>query len=36
MSDSHIFNIEIAKKFGVNEAIVLQNIHFWIEKEKQS
>lgn len=34
MSDSHIFNVEIAKEFGVNEAIVLQNIHYWIEKNK--
>lgn len=30
----HSFNIEIAKEFGVLEAILLNNMWFWIEKNK--
>lgn len=30
--DQHYFNIEIATKHGVNEAIFLNNIAFWIQK----
>lgn len=30
----HSFNIEIAKKYGILEAILLQNIYFWTEKNK--
>ena len=31
---NHSFNIKIAEKYGVNEAILLENIVFWIEKNK--
>lgn len=30
----HSFDIEIAQKYGILEAILLQNIYFWIEKNK--
>jgi len=30
----HSFNIEVAKQYGIIEAILLQNIYFWIEKNK--
>lgn len=30
----HSFNVEIAKKVGVNAAVLLNNIHFWVEKNK--
>ena len=30
----HSFNINIATKYGVNSAILLNNIYFWIEKNK--
>lgn len=30
----HSFNIELAKKYGILEAILLKNIWFWIEKNK--
>lgn len=30
----HMFNIEIAQKLGVTEAILLHNIHFWVDKSK--
>ena len=30
----HSFNISIATKYGVNSAILLNNIYFWIEKNK--
>lgn len=30
----HNFDVEIAKRYGVLEAIILQNIFFWIEKNK--
>lgn len=30
----HSFDIEIAQRFGINCAILLKNIHFWIEKNK--
>jgi hypothetical protein len=30
----HSFDIDIAKEYGVLEAILLNNIHFWIEKNK--
>ena len=32
----HSFNIEVAKKLGMVEAVLLQNIQFWIEKNKAS
>jgi hypothetical protein len=31
---NHSFNIELAKQFGVNAAIILENIIFWIAKNK--
>lgn len=30
----HSFDVEIAKKYGVNCAILLKNIYFWTEKNK--
>ena len=30
----HSFNIELAKKYGILEAILLKNIWFWIEKNR--
>lgn len=30
----HIFDIEIAKQYGVNAAIILQNIEYWITYNK--
>lgn len=30
----HAFNIEMAQKYGVDEAIVINNLHFWIVKNK--
>ena len=30
----HSFDIEVAKKYGITEAILLNNINFWIEKNK--
>lgn len=32
----YTFNIEIAQKYSVNEAIMLQNLQFWISKNKKS
>jgi len=31
---NHSFNIEIAVQYGVNESIMLENLHFWIIKNK--
>jgi hypothetical protein len=28
----HSFNIELASKYGVEEAVVIQNLFFWINK----
>lgn len=30
----HSFNVEIATKFGIEEAILLQHIYYWVEKNK--
>lgn len=30
----HHFNIDIAQKYGVDEAILLHNLNFWIQKNK--
>ncbi|MCI8620600.1 MAG: hypothetical protein HFJ50_01960 [Clostridia bacterium] len=30
----HNFNVEIAKEYGIHEAIILENIYFWTEKNK--
>ena len=30
----HSFNIELAKKYGILEAILLKNIYFWVKKNK--
>ena len=30
----HSFDIEIANKYGIESAIILKNIYFWIEKNK--
>ncbi len=32
MSESHIFLIDDAVKYGVEKAVILQNIRFWLEK----
>lgn len=31
---NHSFNIEIASKYGINEAIFLENFYFWIKKNE--
>lgn len=31
---NHSFDVNIAKKYGIEEAILLQHIYFWIEKNK--
>ena len=28
----HSFNIDIAKEYGILEAVLLNNIYFWVEK----
>ena len=30
----HSFNVEIAKQYGIHEAIILKNLYFWIAKNK--
>lgn len=30
----HSFDVELAKEYGILEAILIQNIYFWIEKNK--
>jgi hypothetical protein len=30
----HSFDIEIAKEYGIHEAIILKNIYFWVEKNR--
>ena len=30
----HSFNIELAKEYGILEAIIINNLFFWIEKNK--
>lgn len=29
---NHYFNVEIAKRYGIEEAIIIENIYFWIKK----
>lgn len=31
---NHSFNVEIAEKYGLHEAIILENIFFWVEKNR--
>jgi hypothetical protein len=30
----HIFDVDIAKEYGVNEAIILESMNYWIQKNK--
>lgn len=30
----HIFDVDIAKEHGVNEAIILESMNYWIQKTK--
>ena len=30
----HSFDIEVAKKYGITEAVLLKNFYFWIEKNR--
>ncbi len=30
----HSFNVQVAKHYGVNEAIMLNNLYFWVEKNR--
>ena len=32
--DNHSFNINVAVKIGIEKAILMQNIAFWIERNK--
>lgn len=34
MSNIHFFNVAVATKYGINAAILLENIAFWIEKNE--
>ena len=31
---NHSFNVDIAKKYGIESAVLLENIMFWVEKNK--
>ena len=31
---NHSFNVEIAQNYGIEEAIILENLYFWISKNK--
>jgi len=31
---NHSFNVDIAVKYGIEEAIILENMYFWLEKNK--
>ena len=31
---NHSFNVEIAKKYGIEKAVILENFYFWIKKNK--
>jgi DNA-binding HxlR family transcriptional regulator len=31
---NHSFNVEIAKEYGIEEAIILENMYFWLEKNR--
>lgn len=31
---THSFNVNIAKKYGINQAIIFQHLYFWIEKNR--
>lgn len=30
----HLFDVELAEKYGLNEAIILNNLWFWVEKNR--
>lgn len=30
----HIFDVEIAKKYGINVAVILENMSYWIKKNE--
>ncbi len=32
----HLFNVEMARKYGVNAAIVIRHLQFWIIKNKSN
>lgn len=32
----HIFDVDIAKEFGVNEAVILESMNYWIQKNKSN
>ena len=34
MSKSHVFSVDDAIKYGVEKAVILQNLRFWLEKVK--
>ena len=31
---NHSFNVEVAEKFGIEKAVILENFYFWIKKNK--
>lgn len=33
-AENHQFNVGIAQKYGVEEAIIIQHFHFWLEKNE--
>lgn len=30
----HMFDIEIAQQYGINAAVILDNMYFWVEKNR--
>lgn len=36
MSNNHSFNRKHAKEYGIEEAIIIENLSFWIEKNKRN
>ena len=30
----HIFDVDIAKEYGVNEAVILESMNYWVQKNK--
>lgn len=31
---NHSFNVEVAKKYGIEKAVLLENFYFWVKKNK--
>ncbi|MGL5099898.1 MAG: hypothetical protein ACRC6B_07715, partial [Fusobacteriaceae bacterium] len=33
---NHSFNVDLAAKYGIEEAIILENLAFWIKKNEKN